>query len=87
MIAATHTLPEIREFLEADTVAYLSLDGLLRAVDSERKSYCSSCYTGVYPDTVSKLVAIEGMGPSPAMLKERGARKVGLVVSRRSRMR
>jgi amidophosphoribosyltransferase len=49
LIAATHTLPEIREFLEADTVAYLSLDGLLRAVDSERKSYCSSCYTGVYP--------------------------------------
>ena len=34
-------------------------------------------YTGVYPDTVSKLVAIEGMGPSPAMLKERAARRVG----------
>ena len=33
-------------------------------------------YTGVYPDTVSKLVAIEGMGPSPAMLRERGTRKV-----------
>src|SRR5471030_1062809 len=34
-------------------------------------------YAGVYPDTVAKLVAIEGMGPSPAMLKERAARSVG----------
>ena len=32
LIAATHTLEEIREFIEADSVAYLSLDGLLRAV-------------------------------------------------------
>jgi amidophosphoribosyltransferase len=49
LIAATHTIDEIREFLEADSVAYLSHEGLLSAVQSERKSYCSSCYTGVYP--------------------------------------
>ena len=33
-------------------------------------------FTGVYPEAVSKLVAIEGMGPSPAMLKERSVRTV-----------
>jgi amidophosphoribosyltransferase len=49
LIAATHSLEEIREFLEADSVAYLSLEGLLSAVDSERRSYCTSCYTGNYP--------------------------------------
>ena len=49
LIAATHTLEEIREFLEADSVAYLSLEGLMSAVGSERSSYCSSCYTGDYP--------------------------------------
>ena len=49
LIAATHTLDEIREFLEADSVAYLSLDGLMSTVGSERNSYCSSCYTGNYP--------------------------------------
>src|SRR5437764_2183501 len=49
LIAATHTIPEIREFLEADSVAYLSLEGLLSAVKGERGSYCSSCYTGQYP--------------------------------------
>jgi amidophosphoribosyltransferase len=49
LIAATHTLEEIRAFLEADSVAYLTLEGLLSAVGSERGSYCSSCYTGHYP--------------------------------------
>jgi amidophosphoribosyltransferase len=51
LIAATHSLEEIREFIEADSLAYLSLDGLLRAVGKERdgKSYCTSCYTGTYP--------------------------------------
>jgi amidophosphoribosyltransferase len=49
LIAATHTIDEIRDFLEADSVAYLSLEGLLSAVESERSSYCTSCYTGNYP--------------------------------------
>src|SRR5438874_13003563 len=49
LIAATHTLEEIKKYLDADSVAYLSLDGLLSAVGTERGSYCSSCYTGRYP--------------------------------------
>ncbi len=49
LIAATHTLEEIRTYLEADSVGYLSLEGLLSAVGSERRAYCTSCYTGIYP--------------------------------------
>jgi amidophosphoribosyltransferase len=49
LIAANQTLDEIREYVEADSLAYLSLDGLMRAVGSGSGSYCSSCYTGVYP--------------------------------------
>jgi len=49
LIAATHTLDEIRAYLDADSVAYLSHDGLMRAVGEHRSHYCSSCYTGVYP--------------------------------------
>ncbi len=49
LIAATHTLEQVREFIEADSLAYLSLDGLLRAVTPAGGSYCTSCYTGVYP--------------------------------------
>jgi amidophosphoribosyltransferase len=49
LIGATHTIPEIREFLEADSLAYLSLQGLRDAVGPTRNNYCTSCYTGVYP--------------------------------------
>jgi amidophosphoribosyltransferase len=49
LIAATHTLEEVRDFLEADTLGYLSLEGLLTSVGTGRQNYCSSCYTGVYP--------------------------------------
>jgi amidophosphoribosyltransferase len=49
LIAATHSLDEITGFLDADSVAYLSLAGLLSAVGDERQNYCSSCYTGQYP--------------------------------------
>jgi amidophosphoribosyltransferase len=49
LIAATHTLEEIRKYVQADTLAYLSLEGLLSAVGDHRTNYCTSCYTGQYP--------------------------------------
>src|SRR5262245_15306619 len=49
LIAATHSLDEIRRYIGADSLGYLSLDGMLSAVGSERRSYCTSCYTGEYP--------------------------------------
>ena len=49
LIAATHTLEEIRKYLDADSVAYLSLDGLTGSVKGGQERYCTSCYTGVYP--------------------------------------
>jgi amidophosphoribosyltransferase len=49
LIAATHSLDDIRRFIEADTLAYLSYDGLMSAVGAARGDYCTSCYTGRYP--------------------------------------
>jgi amidophosphoribosyltransferase len=49
LIAATHTIEEIRKYVGADSLAYLSLDGLRAAVGSDQQSYCTSCYTGIYP--------------------------------------
>jgi amidophosphoribosyltransferase len=49
LIAATHTLDEIRTYIAADSVGYLSLEGLLSSVQTRRASYCTSCYTGQYP--------------------------------------
>ena len=49
LIAATHTLEEITTYLNADSVGYLSHEGMLSVLGSERGQYCSSCYTGHYP--------------------------------------
>jgi amidophosphoribosyltransferase len=43
------SVEEIRQYLGADTLGYLSLESLRRAVDDSRGSFCTSCYTGVYP--------------------------------------
>ena len=49
LIAATHTLEEIRKYLNADSIGYLSLEGLTGGVRGGASKYCTSCYTGVYP--------------------------------------
>ncbi|HSG00380.1 MAG TPA: amidophosphoribosyltransferase [Vicinamibacterales bacterium] len=49
LIAATHEIEEIRRYVGADSLGYLSLEGLLGAVGDKRRSYCTSCYTGEYP--------------------------------------
>jgi len=50
LIAANKSIEEIRRFIEADSLAYLSLEGLLKACDGgEHNGYCTACYTGNYP--------------------------------------
>jgi len=49
LIAARKTVPEIKEHLGADSLGYLSLDGLIRAVDLPRDIFCLACFTGAYP--------------------------------------
>jgi amidophosphoribosyltransferase len=52
LIAANQTLEGIRDYTEADSLAYLSLEGLQQAVKDAKGSYCYSCYTGKYPTDV-----------------------------------
>jgi amidophosphoribosyltransferase len=50
LIAANQTVEEIRQYIEADSLAYLSLDGLIHCCDGgEGNTYCTACYTGNYP--------------------------------------
>jgi amidophosphoribosyltransferase len=49
LIAARKTIPEIREHLGADSLGYLSVDGLIRAVDLPKDIFCLACFTGEYP--------------------------------------
>jgi amidophosphoribosyltransferase len=50
LIAANQSIEEIRRFIEADSLAYLSLEGLLKCCDGgEGNGFCVACYTGNYP--------------------------------------
>jgi amidophosphoribosyltransferase len=48
LIAANHTIEEIRRYVEADSLAYLSLDGLSSCMSGDPESYCTACWTGDY---------------------------------------
>ena len=50
-MAATNTLDEIRRFLNADSLGYLSLDGMVAATGQAKDSFCLACYDGNYPVT------------------------------------
>jgi amidophosphoribosyltransferase len=43
------SVEEIRRYLSADSLGFISLENLRRAVEDTRGTYCTSCYTGVYP--------------------------------------
>lgn len=61
LIAANKSIEEIREFIGADSLAYLSLEGLKKACgEGETATYCSACYTGKYPTT---LVDVDDIQP------------------------
>jgi amidophosphoribosyltransferase len=49
LIAANQSLEEIRKFVGADTLGYLSLAGLSEAVNNKDQSYCNACFDGKYP--------------------------------------
>ncbi len=49
LIAARHSLEEIRVFLGADSLAYLSIEGVLDALELPRERFCFACFDGRYP--------------------------------------
>jgi amidophosphoribosyltransferase len=49
LIAANSSIEEIRRFIEADSLAYLSMNSLQKSVADTRGEYCYACYTGNYP--------------------------------------
>ncbi|PYS15984.1 MAG: amidophosphoribosyltransferase, partial [Acidobacteria bacterium] len=49
LIASSHTVEEICKYVEADSLGYLSLPGLIRAVGGKSSEFCTACYTGQYP--------------------------------------
>jgi amidophosphoribosyltransferase len=68
LIAAQKSVPEICKFIGADTLGYLSIDGLIKAVDLPRENFCLACFTGEYPIPVQlemDKLALENLGNEP----------------------
>jgi amidophosphoribosyltransferase len=54
LVASTHSVEEIREFLDADSLAYLSVEGMLDCLSGDNLSYCTACWTGDYRVPISE---------------------------------
>ena len=55
LIAASNSVEEIRRYLAADSLGYVSLPALRKAVGDDEKRFCTSCYTGSYPTELVQL--------------------------------
>ncbi|HEX8026481.1 MAG TPA: amidophosphoribosyltransferase, partial [Candidatus Limnocylindrales bacterium] len=68
LIASTHSVEEIREFIGADTLGYLSIQGVLAALELPYDRFCFACFDGRYPEPVPydsarrKFMLEEGTG-------------------------
>jgi amidophosphoribosyltransferase len=76
LMAANYSHTEIRKYLNADSLGYLSLDGMVKATGLPAKSFCLACYDGNYPVPYDPLMdkhiierrrnRIEGLGETLA---------------------
>jgi len=61
LIASSSTPEEICKFIGADSLGYISLAGLKRAVSDTKGHFCTSCYTGIYPTDLVQLEVRKGI--------------------------
>jgi amidophosphoribosyltransferase len=54
LIAASKSVDEIRRFVGADSLAYLSMEGMMRAIGGEEDQYCTACWTDKHPVAVPR---------------------------------
>jgi amidophosphoribosyltransferase len=70
LLAATHSLEEMREIIGADSLAFLSIDGMYRAMgepgrDPANPKFSDHCFTGTYPTHLTDQTQVE---PQPRQL-------------------
>ena len=75
LISAKKNVDEVREYIEADSLAFLSLEGLLKCVPAN--GYCAACYNGKYPVEIPKSFSagkfLEGYEPENLSRASRGS--------------
>jgi amidophosphoribosyltransferase len=72
LMAVNHSIDEIRSYLNADSLGYLSEDGMVRATGLPGESFCMACYNGKYPVPYDPVV-------DKNIMERRRARIEGLV--------
>lgn len=78
LMAASHSLEEIRQYLNADSLSYLSKEGMVRATGLPQNGFCMACYDGNYPVAYDPLVdkhIMERRQANPQSLGEELARE------------
>ena len=53
LIASRMSIEEIRDYIEADSLGYLSLEGMLEAIGIDQSSSCTACWSGKYPTLIA----------------------------------
>ena len=59
LIGSSHTIQEIRKYITADSLAYLSLEGMLKAAPGSPDQYCNACFTEHYPIPFTKAEELQ----------------------------
>jgi len=79
LIAANHSIEEIRQHIGADSLGFLSLEGLNRATGQNPEDLCNACFTGVYPLNVQmQLERLEAeRGREPALAAAESLHRAG----------
>jgi amidophosphoribosyltransferase len=72
LIASSNSPEEICKYLGADSLGYLSLQGLRQAVSDTKGDFCTSCYTGVYPTDLVQLEVKDGSGAKLVTVEREG---------------
>ncbi len=57
LIASSHTLEEIRDYIGLDSIGYLSLEGMLNLMYLDKKEFCVACFDGNYPISTNEEVS------------------------------
>ena len=72
LLAANLTVGEIKDYLGVDSIAYLSLENLVAAIDAPGAGFCSACLTGEYPTEVPVELSKHMLEDSPEHVRAPG---------------
>jgi len=59
LIASSHSIEEIRKYITADSLAYLSLEGMLKSAPGSPTQYCNACFTEKYPISFTRAEELQ----------------------------